>query len=361
MPRDPWLDNVKMVLVTVVVIGHALVMVPDDGPNGHIYDFVYAWHIPAFVLVTGYLSRGFEWNRRYLWSLFCTVAVPYLLFELLMMSYRTHRGGEDIGAPMWLNPHWPMWYLAGVFLWRLATPLLKRHWASIPVTVALSLVFPTIGADWTWYLDLNRVVGFLPFFTIGLFLSPAVLRELRSRTAAIAGGAVLLGLWWLVGHAQGWLSTRWLYYSFPYDSVDTTPEQGPWVRLALLAVSAVAALAVLALVPRRRTRFTDLGAATMVVYLVHGFAIRELGYLGYDDWAQAAGWWTILPTTAIAIAIALVLAWQPVSSRLVWLVDPIGSVTRLRRARTARRAAAAEDRPAPAEPQEKTLATTAPR
>ena len=346
MPRDPWLDNVKMVLVTFVVIGHALVMVPDDGPNGQIYDFIYAWHIPAFVLVTGFLSRGFEWNRRYLWSLFCTIAVPYVLFEFLMMTYRTSRGGEEIGAPMWLNPHWPMWYLAAVFLWRLATPLLKRHWVSIPLTVALSLVFPTIGAHWTWYLDLNRTVGFLPFFTLGLFLSPAVLRELRSRGAAVAGAVTLLGLWWLVGHADAWLSSRWLYYSFPYDSVDATPEQGTGVRLALIVVSAVAALAVLAVVPRRRTWFTDMGAATMVVYLVHGFAIRELGYLGYDGWAQSAGWWTIVPTVALAALIAVVLAWQPVASRLTWLVDPIGSVTRLRRARAARRTAAEAAQPA---------------
>ena len=346
MPRDPWLDNVKMVLVTFVVMGHALVMVPDDGPNGQIYDFIYAWHIPAFVLVTGFLSRGFEWNRRYLWSLFCTIAVPYVLFEFLMMTYRTSRGGEEIGAPMWLNPHWPMWYLAAVFLWRLATPLLKRHWVSIPLTVALSLVFPTIGAHWTWYLDLNRTVGFLPFFTLGLFLSPAVLRELRSRGAAVAGAVTLLGLWWLVGHADAWLSSRWLYYSFPYDSVDATPEQGTGVRLALIVVSAVAALAVLAVVPRRRTWFTDMGAATMVVYLVHGFAIRELGYLGYDGWAQSAGWWTIVPTVALAALIAVVLAWQPVASRLTWLVDPIGSVTRLRRARAARRTAAEAAQPA---------------
>ncbi|RYP82940.1 hypothetical protein EKO23_20730 [Nocardioides guangzhouensis] len=355
MPRDPWLDNVKMVLVTFVVIGHALVMVPDDGPNGQVYDFIYAWHIPAFVLVTGFLSRGFEWNRRYLWSLFCTIAVPYVLFELLMMTYRTYRGGEEIGAPMWLNPHWPMWYLAAVFLWRLATPLLKRHWVSIPITVALSLVFPTIGAHWTWYLDLNRTVGFLPFFTLGLFLSPAVLRELRSRGAAVAGAVVLLGLWWLVGHTDAWISSRWLYYSFPYDSVDASPEQGTGVRLALIAVSAVAALAVLAVVPRRRTRFTDMGAATMVVYLVHGFAIRELGYLGYDEWARSAGWWTIVPTVALAVLIAVLLAWQPVANRLTWLVDPIGSVTRLRRARAARRTAAeaAQDAEAAERPLEK--------
>jgi fucose 4-O-acetylase-like acetyltransferase len=53
--RDPWLDNAKMVLVTIVVVGHMMVLVPDGGAKSHTYDFIYYFHIPAFVLVTGYL------------------------------------------------------------------------------------------------------------------------------------------------------------------------------------------------------------------------------------------------------------------------------------------------------------------
>ena len=74
-----------MVLVTVVVIGHSLTMVPGEGRNAQIYDFIYYWHIPAFVLVTGYLSRSFTWSRRHLWALFCTIVVPYFLFEFALL------------------------------------------------------------------------------------------------------------------------------------------------------------------------------------------------------------------------------------------------------------------------------------
>ena len=49
--RDPWLDNAKMALVTLVVIGHAWALLPADGVLGHLYDFLYAWHMPAFVFV----------------------------------------------------------------------------------------------------------------------------------------------------------------------------------------------------------------------------------------------------------------------------------------------------------------------
>jgi fucose 4-O-acetylase-like acetyltransferase len=338
MARDPWLDNVKMVLVTFVVIGHSLTMAPGTGRNAQIYDFIYYWHIPAFVLVTGYLSRSFQWNRKYLWALFCTIVVPYFVFEFAMLQFRTHRGGEDIGAPMWANPHWPMWYLAGVFLWRLATPVLRRHWAAIPATIALSLFFPTLGDHWTYYLDLNRVVGFLPFFTMGLFLTPSLLGRVRSRAGLVVGAVLLVGLWFLAGHTDDWTQTKFLWYSFPYSYFGVSDAEGMADRVRLIALGAVAALAVLAVVPRRRTFFTDMGAATMVVYLLHGFVIRELKYREYDEWAHAQGEWTIWPTIGIAIVISLVLAWPPVSTRLNWLVDPIGEATRFRERRRRRAA-----------------------
>ena len=52
-----------MALVLLVVVGHAWTLLPHDGVNDHLYDFLYAWHIPAFVFVTGYLSRSSPTRR----------------------------------------------------------------------------------------------------------------------------------------------------------------------------------------------------------------------------------------------------------------------------------------------------------
>ena len=60
--RDPWFDNAKMALVLLVVVGHAWTLLPKNGLNDHLYDFLYAWHVPAFVFVTGYLSRTFVYK-----------------------------------------------------------------------------------------------------------------------------------------------------------------------------------------------------------------------------------------------------------------------------------------------------------
>ena len=80
--RDPWFDNAKMALVLLVVVGHSWTLLPHNGLNDHLYDFLYAWHVPAFVLVTGYLSRSFTWAPQRMWQLVRTVVVPLSLIHI---------------------------------------------------------------------------------------------------------------------------------------------------------------------------------------------------------------------------------------------------------------------------------------
>ena len=67
-----------------------------NGLNDHLYDFLYAWHVPAFVFVTGYLSRSFTWAPRRMWQLVRTVVVPYVLFECALALFRIYVGGEKL-------------------------------------------------------------------------------------------------------------------------------------------------------------------------------------------------------------------------------------------------------------------------
>lgn len=326
-----------MTLVTVVVIGHALVLVLANGDNEQIYNFIYTWHIPAFVLVTGYFSRRFTWSRTKLWSLFCTIAVPYLLFEWAMLTFREYLDDPTIeSGPIWLDPHWPMWYLSATFLWRLATPILVRHWSALPLSVVASLLMGTLHAEWTTYLDLQRTVGFLPFFVLGLHLRPAHLARLRSRVAPVVGLVVLLGIFVLAGHADDWLTSdgawppRWLWYSIPYDSFGVSATDGMWIRFRVMMLGAVGVAAVLAVIPRRQGWFSEMGAATLVVYLFHGFFVRWTRSTDYALWSADHTPYALWLTIAASIALALFLASPPVVRVLGWAVDPIGSVQRAR-------------------------------
>jgi fucose 4-O-acetylase-like acetyltransferase len=319
--RDPRLDNAKMLLVTLVVVGHSWTMLPHTGLNDHLYDFLYTWHMPAFVFITGYLSRGFAWGRHRLWVLVRSVAIPYVIVEAAMALFRYWFGGETLHH-LFIDPHWPLWYLPALFLWRLATPLLRSSWVALPVAVVASL----LGGLWTGStLDLARVLGFLPFFVLGLHTGPELLERLRTVPARVAAVVALLGIWVLSANLRDWAGTgEWLYYNDTYSAMGASPTVGYVTRLIVLVAGAVGALAVLALVPRRSGWFTTMGSMSLIVYLGHGFFLKALRFTSYNEWAHDAGHLGLVATSAISVLIALFLAWRPVSARLQHVIDPLG-------------------------------------
>jgi fucose 4-O-acetylase-like acetyltransferase len=322
--RDPWFDNAKMALVTLVVVGHALTLLPDTAFNEHLYDFLYAWHVPAFVLVTGYLSRSFEWTGRRMYQLLRTVVVPYVVFECAIALFRIHVGGEQM-RDLFTDPHWPMWYLSALFFWRLATPVFKRLPGALVVALAISVLAGLYAGD---TLDLARVCGLLPFFVMGLLDTPERLERLRHPAVQVGGVLVFATIWVLTTWTDRWAETEWLYYRARYAEFDVSDPQAFLIRAVVLVVGTLGAASFLALVPRVGGWFTRMGAWTLVVYLFHGFAVKGAAYAGYDDWADAHGVFALLVTLVASVALAFLLAWEPVASRLNHLVDPLGYAER---------------------------------
>ena len=328
--RDPWLDNAKMVLVTIVVVGHMLVLVPDGWEKGRTYDFVYYFHIPAFVLITGYLSKSFRYSRRHLWALLTTLVVPYFVFSWLMVQFRHHVGGEPLLDPIWTNPRWPMWYLAATVIWRLLTPVLRVHPVMVPVSIAVSLLGGLTNQE---LFDLNRVMGFLPFFVIGLHLGADRLAVVRRPRAWIFGVVGLVLLFWFARFTDELWSTQFLYFRASYAELGVGDLEGVWIRFRLILIAVLASAALFTLVPHRRSFVTRMGVWTLVVYLCHGFVVRFLEYRGYEDWMPGSTWLSVAITVAVGVALALFLAWEPVARTLNYVVDPINSFGRLVRGR----------------------------
>src|SRR5690606_13609993 len=115
-------------------------LLPFDSVSGHLYDFVYLWHMPAFVLLSGYLSRNWSYSTTRVWQLVTALLVPYVLFEGALAWFRLHAGGEEL-PDVWADPHFPMWFLVALFVWRLLTPLFR----SLPAAIAVAVVASVLG------------------------------------------------------------------------------------------------------------------------------------------------------------------------------------------------------------------------
>lgn len=324
--RDPWLDNAKMGLIVLVVIGHTWELLPFDGPSGHLYDFVYLWHMPAFVFLSGYLSRAFTYAPARMWQLVTTLLVPYVVFEGALALFRLHVGGEQLDD-LWADPHFPMWYLLALVVWRLLTPVLRPLPGAVLVAVAACVASGYLGGEWTELMDLPRILGFLPFFVLGVATTPERLAWVRGRFPAILGVASFALLALLAVRLDDWASRSYLYYR-PFEGNGDSDATAVLTRLLVLGVGLLGTFAFLALVPRVDGWFARMGSATMVVYLFHGFAMKGVEYAGVPALFDGHPWLGVLAATAFGLAVALALASPPVRRLLGHVADPFSTAQR---------------------------------
>ncbi|MET9497273.1 acyltransferase family protein [Streptomyces sp. NPDC006552] len=320
--RDAFFDNAKYLAIVFVAMGHCWEPLTDGSRTAEaLYMFVYTFHMPAFILVSGYFSRSFDMRPDRLRRLITGVAVPYILFEVAYTLFK-RTAGDDPDYPFsLLDPWFLTWFLVALFVWRLTTPLWKVIRWPVPVALAIAVlasVSPDIGDD----LDLQRVLQFLPFFVLGLFLKPVHFqlvrrREVRILSVPVVAAALALAYW-----AAPRMTSAWFYHR------DSAQELGaPWwagvvMTLALLGCSLVLTACFFAWVPRRRMWFTVLGAGTLYGYLLHGFLAKGSRFWGWFD----AGWvhepYGEVAVTVVAAAVVTVLCTPPVRRVFRFAMEP---------------------------------------
>ncbi|MEU8622279.1 acyltransferase family protein [Streptomyces sp. NPDC048623] len=285
--RDPYFDNAKYLAILLVVIGHVLpVVLAGSRTTRALYEFIYVFHMPVFILVSGYLSRSYTGKPAQLKRLLTGVALPYVVFEVV---YTFLTRWVEPGRPFsLLQPTYLMWFLLALFVWRVTAPF----WSVVrwPVTTSiviavLATATPTLGDQ----LELHRIVQFLPFFVIGLRMKPehfVWLRRTPVRVAAVVVMAVTLVVTYRV---TPYVPLNWIYRSRGVQELGMKLLPGMFWAGVLFLLTLLLCAAFLSLVPGSRRWFTVLGAGTICGYLLHGIVIRVGSYSGlYDrlDWLQ---------------------------------------------------------------------------
>ncbi|MFD5538792.1 acyltransferase family protein, partial [Streptomyces sp. NPDC127079] len=129
-PRDAFFDNAKYLAIVLVAMGHSWEPLKGDSRVLEaMYNVVYAFHMPAFIIISGYFSRNFDLRPDRVKKLVTGVVVPYVLFETAYSLFQRHVGGaadQDISL---LDPWYLTWFLCALFVWRLTTPIWRtvRH------------------------------------------------------------------------------------------------------------------------------------------------------------------------------------------------------------------------------------------
>ncbi|MEU8588110.1 acyltransferase family protein [Streptomyces sp. NPDC048664] len=319
--RDAFFDNAKYLAIVLVALGHSWEPLHPGRTLQAGYNFVYAFHMPAFIIISGYFSRSFDMRPDRLKRLVTGVLVPYVVFETAFVLFERALGNDPDMPISLLDPWYLTWFLIALFIWRLTAPLWKlvRYPVPVSITVAmLASVSPDIGND----LDLQRVLQFLPYFVIGLSMKPEHFRMVRRRAVRIAAVPVFAGAyavaWWTLPRMNG----AWFYHRDSAQELGAPWWCGPLMTLAMLGCSLLLTACFFSWVPGRRTWFTSLGAGTLYAYLLHAFFIKTADYEGWYDVSWLHNRLGVLLVTLLAGVVVTALCTAPVRRALRFVVEP---------------------------------------
>ena len=314
--RSAYWDNVKFLLISLVVLGHCLWAFRSRPGVSLIVGSIYLFHMPAFVFVSGFFSksdnsRSAKSLLRLWFAFFLLTAVYWLL------AFKR-------GTPPKLTvPYYSAWYLLALIVWRFVTPWVTKIKYSILYFSALAI----LAGFWikiTNEFALSRIICFYPFFLAGYYLSFEKAAKLTSAPVVlkiVCGGAAL---------AVAAALAYWTQSVFKVSSGDLLCRHyapnglsGPAIRILIFTVASFCIIGVLALTCKTRLPLiTTIGKNSLAVYLIHRPIVSFLNR--YFDSTPTLR--LIAASVIVTVILLIVLGSNPVSNilnrTLDWLVEP---------------------------------------
>lgn len=272
-----------------------------------IYRVIYSFHMPVFLFLSGWFAK-FD-RTKLVFGLF----IPYLLLQAAWIYFQRWLYGTPV-TMQFVTPYWVLWFFLALLFYHLLIPLynVQSSWmrlAALMGAFALSLVAgydPSVGYGMT----LSRFLVFQPWFMLGFYL-----RRWEDKkphwairiciVAALSACVALL--------CRSNITNNMLYGSYPY----ATLQYHAGIRLFLGVMALLWILffvyVIKPLVNIRVPVFTALGKYTLPVFLLHGFAVKYIGFR-HPQWLE-------IPIAFIGIvaAIVLLLGNPVVGTAFYWL------------------------------------------
>ena len=326
-PRIELYDNIKGLLILLVVIGHFMHPVHNDNPVISAgFDIIYLFHMPLFVFMSGLFAKGAYRDGR----LNVNRIISYLVLGFAYQAAIILINGSALLPKLFLFTSAP-WYLIAMAWWYLMTPLLTRVRPAVGIAASCAIALAWGAADLSnGLLAISRTLTFLPWFACGYYLKPERVAHLHGNrwlwAAAPAAAAIALARL-LDPTVYDWFFQR-VYGDTPYLAGIGI---GLVEKLVATAVAIVFSLAVIKLIPNAtRPRLGLLGRRSLQIYVIHRLIRAALTFRTpfYDLPILLDPLWGTLIVLAISAAVCGICAALPVEQafnsfmRRAWIARP---------------------------------------
>ena len=194
--RDLTLDGIKFLLICLVVLCHFTQNSRyDNEVTTSIYTWTYAFHMPLFVMLSGYFFKADSIDKVNKSNL--KILEPLLIYHTFFTLIST-RSLHDFTTNILIFEPSPMWYIVSLILWRYIAFCINnvaKHMGKgnnsllATIGIGISIVLMTmvflIVNKYECILSFTRTFMFFPFFMIGFYMNKDTIAALRKASSKI--------------------------------------------------------------------------------------------------------------------------------------------------------------------------------
>ncbi|WP_368878853.1 acyltransferase family protein [Proteus mirabilis] len=313
--RIPLFDNMKLLLILLVVLGHAVDYYTSQYKEAKwFFLYVYSFHMPAFIFISGFFSKKLITNKPFPIEKVFSLLLLYVLLQLSIYGLLKFNGGNPTlslfvvgGVP---------WFLLALPIWMVLLHILKpiKFQFLFPISILAGIL---VGFDpkVSQFLATARVIVFFPFFIMGAYFRFEYIELLKNNKFKLFGMLFIIFS----------VIFSWIYiddiYKFRYIFTGQNPYKVTAFSKSIIDsinarvinyIIAFLFIAIfLSLIGNKKYLFTKLGERTLQVYFLHRLVIYEYHHLKITNYIKQVSpdyWWILYMLIFILVTFILSLS-----------------------------------------------------
>jgi len=212
--REYKYDNIKAILIFFVVFAHLLEMISGN-VSDKIYIFIYTFHMPIFVYISGCFSKGNMRNIAKFTYIYLIWQILFYLFDVIVLKLNIKFS--------FVLPNWTLWYVFAMIVWNLIIKFLDEilvdnylYILSISIIISLLAGFCNeIG----YIFSVSRIITFFPYFLLGYINKNIKINSLkigRYKNWIIGIFSIITITYFILN--INIIKPYWLYGSYSYEN-----------------------------------------------------------------------------------------------------------------------------------------------
>lgn len=274
--RIPIWDNLKFILIFLVVLGHLADCFIRSYNMRVLYFYIYIFHMPLFIFISGLFSKRTieEKNYKKIFEYLILYVAINFFYVLSSIFFHFVCGTKGVSLDLFsINSGGAPWFLFSIFSFYLITiafnKLDKKYLLVLSVIVACFVGYDNRIGD---FLALSRTIVYYPFFLAGYLLNAKdVVTFVKNRKIQILSFIFIIStcLICLFFMDKIYFLRPLLTGRNPYSVLAKYKSIGLLLRFVYYIVVSIFIISIISLTPSKNSIFTKLGSRSLCVYFFH--------------------------------------------------------------------------------------------